>query len=434
MYLGSSGTITLGGDWNGDGVQDMLAGSQYYYYGGWNGNSVYGYTYLVSGADFAGAAASIDEVDLATVTGTYYTMGLVQGPQGDLTGDGIDDPLLTAMSSYYSGYGAVYLFEGGSSFSGDLTDESAIAYYTGDSNGDNTHVGVAADIDGDGTNEVITGNSGDNLSGTNTSSGAVTIFSGMISNGYDLQDADGIVNGVDDYDYLGYQLTAADLDNDGYADLILGAYGVDNGANNAGAIYVVGGGSLSFADDTIDNCASLEIDNTTVNGSLGYDPLAVPEDLDGDGTIDFAFSSKATGKVWIWWDASAQTGTTTVASASVDISGTAGSFASGFALSDWDGDGWSDLIVGDSGNDTYASNAGAIWIYTGPAGWGTGMGTGGADSDGVLWGESSNDALGSALAGHLDTDNDGVTEFVAGASGNDGVASNGGALYLVEKQ
>ncbi|MEP0949559.1 integrin alpha [Leptolyngbya subtilissima] len=53
-----------------------------------------------------------------------------------------------------------------------------------------------------------------------------------------------VINGIDDFDYLGISVSSAgDINNDGINDLIVGASGADsNGTSEAGESYVVFGG------------------------------------------------------------------------------------------------------------------------------------------------------------------------------------------------
>ena len=84
------------------------------------------------------------------------------------------------------------------------------------------------------------------------------------------------VNGNATFDSLGYSVEGAgDVNDDGFADFVIGATGVDgSGLTNSGAAYVIFGKASSFT-------ATLEV--STLNGSNGFALLGVAA-LDGAGT------------------------------------------------------------------------------------------------------------------------------------------------------
>jgi Putative metal-binding motif/FG-GAP-like repeat/FG-GAP repeat len=425
-YLGYAGTVALGGDTNADGTQDLVLGAPY------QGNGV---AWLLSAASVVAANGAVTNYDSADMIddgyyAAYYDFGWVQGPMADVTGDGSADVLVDSLAGSFS-QGFVDAFDG-ATLSGSWTSSGAFAAFGADNNGsDYTSVGVAADIDGDGIAEVITGNRTDNDRDFNDldSAGAVAIFTGgSLSDYYGVGD-DGLINGDDDYDYFGSSVAAQDLDADGYADLVVGASGVNNGnSRDVGAFYVIPGSSSGFYGSAADYY-SLKVSGTTASGALGTTVVSTQGDVDGDGAIDLLLGSTGQGVVWLWWDVASQAGDVDVSSAAASFSGTAGSFASSIAVSDLDGDGADDLLVGDYSNDTASTDAGALWIYAGSSQW-SGAATA---ASAVIWGGASGDYLGSAVAGGYDLNGDGHEDALVGAYGNDGAFSNGGAVYFVSR-
>ncbi|MES2641770.1 MAG: MopE-related protein [Myxococcota bacterium] len=432
LGLGGAGNLSLGGDLDGDGGDDLVVASD---------SSSYGYAWVVSGATGATAGGSVRDYDTAEVTSSsgYYILGNVAGPLEDLTGDGTADLLVTGSSSYYY-EGRGWLLAGGSTLSGSIsTGSTYTARFEGDSGDDMLAWTVSGDLDGDGTPEIVTGCPTDNYlvddgyyyDTYDTSAGNVGIFSsGAFTGSYDLYDADDQIGGSGASDYLGYSLLVADLDDDGYGDIMAGAYGLDDGASNAGGIYVFNGNTSLAWDDRADDAMDTRLLGSSSSQYLGSDPLAAPGDHDGDGTLDLALNNDTTGNVWLFWDAGSLSGSASVSTADVIISGTAGSFGiSGGYASDLDGDGADEIYVGAYGDDTAGTDAGAVYRFE-PGSGTTGAWTT-ANASALFLGTNAGDYLGAGLAAGGDADGDGREDLLLGATGSDGAAVGGGAVYVL---
>jgi len=420
--IGNNFNLSIGGDMDEDGGEDLAIGS--------TANTT-GYVWVLDGSAMVGANGVVTDYDTAQVTGAnyYYAVSNVVGPMVDLNGDSYAD-LITASTGYY-GYGYAYLFNSA------VTSESVTGndtYWTGDSNSDGLRVVVAGDIDGDGTNDVVTGSPTDNYGSSGTQVGNVAIFEGSNNwddEGYDLGDADDQIHGSTSYDYLGYSLYVSDWTGDGYADILAGAYGEDTGASSGGAVYLfAGNASLAWSGDQANSVDSFRISGTTGSGYVGADTLATPGDVDGDGDLDLLISSEYVGGAWLFYNDSGLSGDLTVSNADVSFTGTAGDFASSVSYSsDVDHDGLVDILIGDDGNDAAATNAGAIFLFLGSTGFSGAMTA--TNSTGALWGAAAEDALGSGMAAGADLTADGYNDVIVGAAGSDGYASGGGAVYLL---
>ena len=426
--VGGNNGIALGGDVTGDGVADLVVAT--------TGRSYYGVGWLVSGADLVDGGV-LDDVAVATVTGTsdrdydayYLPVGTVNASMEDLDGDGQDDLLMGA--GYYDYYGAWGVISGAdASGSLDLRDSFVIA--TGDSSGDFPRQGAAGDLDGDGEAELVVTGARDNYSGSGstTSSGVVARFSRSALDGeINYGDADSQVNGASSYDYLGYSLLVADADDDGYGDVLVGAPGrnASDSTSDSGAVYLIRGSSSStWADDVISGAATAAFYGESRSGGFGSDAQVRPADLDGDGAKDLVFADTSYGNTWIFSDAGAWTGGHALSEATVTLSGS-GNFSSAATTADFDGDGVAELLVGASGDDSAASDAGAVWFFGAP--WSAEMRT--TDAQHVLYGSTASDALGSGLGGGADVNGDGRDEVLLGASGQDRGGSASGAVYVV---
>jgi Ca2+-binding RTX toxin-like protein len=91
-------------------------------------------------------------------------------------------------------------------------------------------------------------------------------LTGAVSAGNGFQ-----INGETVDDYSGYSVSSAgDINNDGFDDLIIGAYNADpNGNTSSGASYVIYGGKSEIADTTILEDASVSISAITMMMRLG---------------------------------------------------------------------------------------------------------------------------------------------------------------------
>ena len=220
----------------------------------------------------------------------------------------------------------------------------------------------------------------------------------------------------------------ADMDGDGYDDIVAGASGLNDGSDNAGGIYwFKGNASLSWSDRADDATEARILGNNRDDG-LGEDPLTAPGDVDGDGALDLAIPSQDEGEAWLFLAFGGLTGDSDASDADISFSGDAGSFASGMAIaSDTDGDGADEIYVGDQGDDTVGSDAGAVFRFD----YGGSGAYANSDASATFFGVAAGDALGSGLAGGGDADGDGVEDMLLGATGVDTGASGGGAVYVI---
>ena len=308
-------SVASAGDVNGDGIADLIMGAPT---AGPHGTNS-GATYVVFGKA-SGFAANIDLSSLDGTTGfklsgvaTNDLTGFSVASAGDINGDGFSDLIVGAPGVGNSSGAAYVVFGKASGFAANVDlanlDGTTGFKLSGVTSKDysSRSVASAGDVNGDGFSDLIVGAQGADSGGNNRGAGYV-IFghaSGFAAN-IDLSSLDGNSGfelvGVTDFDETGLSVASAgDVNHDGFADLIVGADGVDKNADNAGASYVVFGSlpnySVSLAgtkasqtlaggnfDDTLDGGGG----NDSLYGNGGKDTLT-----GGAGSDRFVFDSVA---------------------------------------------------------------------------------------------------------------------------------------------
>ena len=403
---------------------------------------------------FPGAAIATDVAAIASGVGGSPELANNDGfgnsiaSLPDFNGDGVADMAVGASSDSTGGVaaGAVYLCAM-------ATDGTVLETYkiASDTGGGPTLASVDAfgssvasigDLDGDGIDDLVVGASGDDTGGYNR--GAVYVL--LMNADYSVKSWQKIAHSLSggpslaDYDNFGCSVASlGDLNGDGIVDLAVGASGDDTGEYASGASYVL----FLNSDGTVQdyqkiangNGGSPELED---RGGFGCS-VASLGDLDGDGVADLAvgsYNADDKGAVHVLF----LNPDGTVKSSQKIASATGGgpvladgdSFGTAVApLGDLNGDGLTDLAVGDTTNDTGGTNRGAIYVLLLNAD-GTVMSSQKIASDeggGPTLADS--DYFGSSVASVGDLDGDGITELVVGASRDDTGGSNRGAVYTL---
>jgi hypothetical protein len=140
-------------------------------------------------------------------------------------------------------------------------------------------------VNGDGYADVIVGARGYNAGKSNE--GAAFVFLGSASGVSDGNPAtaDAQLESNQTDAYLGESVSGAgDVNGDGYADVIVGAYLYNAGSTDEGAAFIFLGSASGIADGTPSNAAA-KLESNKANANLGTS-VSAAGDVNGDGYAD----------------------------------------------------------------------------------------------------------------------------------------------------
>lgn len=280
---------------------------------------------------------------------------------------------------------------------------------------------AAADVTGDSLDDILVGAPAEDSGGS--AAGMLYVVSGASRGTSSLSAALAAITGEDAGDGFAASLWAADIDDDGYSDVLAGATGEDAGGSNSGAAYLFLGRLSS------------DIDASTFDGKFtgeaagdGAGAAVCAGDIDGDGEFDAMVGApydddggSAAGAVYV--SLGVPRGTIALSGADAKIIGETASDGAGadLVIADVDGDGLADVLTAAVGQDSGGSGAGAVYLLYGPLSGTIDL----SAADTKFVGEAAGDSAGAVAAGDLD--NDGLVDVIVGATGVD----DGGAVYVV---
>ena len=406
------------GDLNGDGIDDLIAGS---IFGG--RQPPLGAAYVVFGPLSAGSAATINTVASAKFVGegaTDFAGRSVVG-LGDINNDGSDDIGIAALNEDAGGSnaGAVYIVNGpvgSGTFNLATADAKLIGEAASDVFADVAYVG---DVDNDGNDDILVGAQGNDANGSDA--GAAYLFLGPVSGTIDASVADAKYSGDAVGDAAGSALSGAgDFNGDGRDDLIIGALRDDDGATDAGAVSLILG---SASPGDADLSAAAQLKWTGVSDTAGVAQIASVSyagDMNNDGFGDNnnganteSGSERNAGAVLVILGSSAPgSGTVSLSTADAILTGALENDRAGDSLGaagDVDNDGFDDIIVG-AGYSSYDSDqGGSVYVVTGPVSGTVDL----QQSFFHTW--VSEDGARASARGVGDLDNDGLDDVMMGA-------------------
>ncbi|MGK2925548.1 MAG: beta strand repeat-containing protein [Lysobacterales bacterium] len=301
-YADTGATVSGAGDFNGDGIDDLVIGAPF---------TENGSAYVV----FGNAGAWGGAVNLSDLNGSNgiridgaelaETLGQSVSRAGDVNGDGIDDVIVGAILAGAEGdyAGAAYVVFGSDSGLAHPMDVSALDgsngfALVGVTHGDFTgfSVSAAGDVNGDGIDDLIVGAPGADPNGGSSGisyvvfgnagawGGVVNLSSLNGSNGFAIL---GVAAGDESGTAVG---TAGDINNDGFDDLVIGAPLASPGGAFSGASYVVLGSNQAWPATVslagLTGANGFRIDGANAGDKSGTS-VSAAGDLNLDATPDF---------------------------------------------------------------------------------------------------------------------------------------------------
>ena len=407
-------SVNTAGDINGDGYADVIIGA--FAYDGGQTDEGRAYVYLGSPSGLSTNPSWTAESDQA---GALF--GDSVSAAGDVNGDSYGDVIIGAFryNNPQTNEGRAYIYLGGpDGLSNSPTwiaeSDQAEAYY-------GIAVSTAGDVNGDGYADVIVG--------------ALYYDNGQINEGrayvyYGSVDGPGIApDWTAESDqagaYLGASVnTAGDVNGDGYADVIVGAYLFDNGQANEGRVWVYLGGPSGLG---VSPSWTAESDQAEANFGIS---AGTAGDVNGDGYADVVVGAPYydngqtnEGRAYIFYGSANGLG------ASPDWTAESDQAAAGFGIAvaiagDVNGDGYADVIVGAPGYNNDQIDEGRAYVYLGKPdavsvspSW-----TAEGDQNGAYFGWRLNSAG--------DVNGDGFADVIVGAYRYDDGLSDNGRAYV----
>ncbi len=317
---------------------------------------------------------------------------------GDVNNDGYSDLIFSAYSNDASGLdlGSVYVISG--------QDGDTLLIFHGEGPLDifGGSVACAGDVNNDGFDDIIIGARRND--GIADNAGRVYVFSGQ--NGDTLF----VLSGEAAGDNFGVSVSkAGDLDDDGFADIIIGAHANDGNGIDAGRAYV-------FSGQTKDTLY-------VFSGELGADyfgfSVSSAGDINKDGYSDVIIGARYNdggdadkGRAYVFSGHTGDTLYVFTGESPYDYFGWSVSWAG-----DVNNDSFDDVIIGATGHDFLT---GRTYVFSGQNG----------DNLYVFDGKQQDDVFGISVSTAGDVNKDDYDDIIIGAYGYDFAGLNDGRAYV----
>ncbi len=387
--------VTNAGDVNGDGFSDVILG--------FPDDSGLGTAFLVPGSPTGLSGPHVWV--LAGQTNSQY--GGAVAPAGDVNGDGYNDVIIGAplYDAPQADEGRAFVYHGSptglSSTAGWIRESDQAGANFGRS------VASAGDVNGDGYSDVIIG--APFFDNGQVDEGRAFLYLGGPT-GLATTPAWTAESDQDNANFGRCVNTAGDVNGDGYSDVIIGASGFSNPQPVEGRAFLYLGGPAGLATTPAWTAES----NQT--GALFGWSLASAGDVNGDGysdviidAPDFTNGHSLEGRTFLYHGGPSGLSPTAAWSAESNQNGS--SFGSSVASAgDVNGDGYSDVIVGDKWFDNGEVDEGRVFLFLGsPSGLAP-------TANWIVESNLLNGEFGSTVSGAGDVNGDGFSDVLIGSN------------------
>jgi FG-GAP repeat/FG-GAP-like repeat len=408
--------VATAGDVNGDGFADVIVSAHAYN----NPESDEGRAFV-----FLGAAGGLATTAAWTAEGNQQAagFGFSAATAGDVNGDGFSDVIVSAPShdNPETNEGRAYVYHGAAA------GLASTAAWTGEANQPSAAFGIsvapAGDVNGDGFGDVIVGaHSYDNLE---SGEGRAYVYHGAAA-GLATTAAWTAESNQLSAAFGRSVATAGDVNGDGYADVIVGAYQYENGEDNEGRAYVYHGSATGLAATP-----GWTAESNQALASFGMS-VATAGDVNGDGYSDVIVGARLydngetdEGRAYVYHGSA--TGLAATAAWTAESNRADAWFGHAVATAgDVNGDGFSDIIVGAPQYTNGETREGWVFVYHGSV---TGLTTT------AVWTQESNQdsaVLGASVATAGDVNGDGYSDVIVGAQDYDNGQNNEGRAFVYD--
>ncbi|MBW2736372.1 MAG: FG-GAP repeat protein, partial [Deltaproteobacteria bacterium] len=403
-------------DFNGDGYADLIVGA----YKQNNPELAEGNAYVYFGSP-TGPATSPDVTLDNPLDQADGWFGIVASA-GDINGDGYADLMVSAypQDNPEVDEGTVYVYFGSATGPG-TTPDITLDNPLNQAGGSFGHsVASAGDVNADGFADLIVGAA--SQANPEAGEGVAYVYFGSPTGPRASPDIS-LDNPTDQAGgRFGHSVASVgDVNADGYADVIVGAYSQSNPERNEGAAYVYFGSASgpatspnTFLDNPLDQESSrfgVSVASASDVNSDGYSDIIVgahfhdnPEDDEGAAFLYFGSA----------------TGPRTAPDISLDnpLDRTGGQFGISTSAGDVNGDGFADIIVG-----ARYQNGGSVYLYLGST-------SGPAAVPDVSLDDPLSGLFGQSITNTGDINGDGYTDIVVGAYLQDNPEVDEGAAHI----